>query len=83
MSNGNIPAFPIIEESKSEQYDGATHITGTAVSFGLTKREMFAMAAMQGLLSSLAEGENPSCAEVASCAVAAADALLAELERTK
>ena len=49
--------------------------------FGLTKREMMAMAAMQGLCAH--SGDYHTFADMASDAVNYADALLAELERTK
>lgn len=50
-------------------------------SFGLTKREMFAMAAMQGILS--IGNDQATEGVMANCAVRMADALLAELERAK
>jgi hypothetical protein len=37
--NANMPAYPITEETKTEHYGGATYITATATSLGLTKRE--------------------------------------------
>ena len=46
--------------------------------FGLTKREMMAMAAMQGLCAH--SGDYHTFADMASDAVNYADALLAELE---
>lgn len=59
----------------------------------LTKREQFAMAAMQGILASEYYGDfcndgnkhtgNTRQSGAAASAVAHADALLAELERTK
>ena len=79
MSNGNTPAFPVIEESKSEQYNGATHMTGTAVSLGLTKREYIAALLLQGVL---AQGGYPDDYAV-SKAVRVTDELLAELEKSK
>lgn len=79
IKNGDLPAMPFIEESKTEKYNGCSYTTPTALSTGLTKREMFAMAAMQGFCC------NPmvSYKSIAECAVETADALLAELERTK
>jgi hypothetical protein len=79
IKNGNTPAMPVIEETKAEQYNGGTYTTATAMSLGLTKREMLAMSAMQGLFAS---GYAATITEIASDAVVAADALLAELERT-
>ena len=71
-TNGNLPAMPV-ELSGFGQFAPEVHT-------GLTKREMFAMAAMQGLIASDATGtlHEPRCAELA---VKQADALLAELER--
>lgn len=79
MKNGDMPAMAI---STSESI---CQLTGTlkAEFAGLTKREMFAMAAMQGLLSSLAPDESVTDELLAKSSVAVADALLAELERTK
>ena len=74
--NGDMPAMPIQladGEVWSEEYDTAD---------GLTKREMMAMAAMQGLVASSDCGYS-DCKYMAEDAVSIADALLAELERTK
>ena len=49
-----------------------------AAANGITKRELFAAMAMQGLLASSVDGLWPAFAE---SAVRAADALLAELSR--
>lgn len=70
MKNANLPAMPT-----QEVHLDAYH--------GLTKREMFAMAAMQGLLASLTADDYLIPCELARSAVLDADALLAELERTK
>ena len=48
---------------------------------GMTKREMMAMAAMQGLCAHSGDYHQPEL--LAMDAVMFADALLAELERTK
>ena len=68
--NGDMPAMPT-------QYGGGD------IYGGLTKREMMAMHAMNGILASLTDDHDLSCGELARCAVRNADALLAELERTK
>jgi hypothetical protein len=84
--NGNLPAF-----SKEGIFDPNYLGRGSADGFrsnpqtGLTKREYFAGLAMQGLMTSQnQEGEwrhdIKSCAEIS---VQIADALLAELEKTK
>ena len=49
-------------------------------AFGLTKREMFAMAAMQGICSN--PDDRYTYEQLAGHAVKHADALLAELEKT-
>lgn len=68
--NANLPAMPI-ELNGFGQYEPAAFT-------GLTKREMFAMAAMQGLL---AKDDDRQAHNVALQAVQNADALLAELEK--
>ena len=75
INNGDMPAMP-------SQALGADGLPTHDAEFGLTKREMMAMAAMQGLLAApdLTTVEPSS---VASTAIIYADALLAELERTK
>lgn len=50
-------------------------------TMGLTKREAFAMAAMQGILSNERLQCDKPAKGVALCAIAHADALLAELEK--
>lgn len=70
IKNGDMPAMPITEEQAHD-----------ADMQGLTKREMIAMAAMQGLCAH--SGDYHTFANMASDAVNYADALLAELERTK
>lgn len=72
IKNGDLPAMPI-ELSGFGQYAPEAHV-------GLTKREMFAMAAMQGLLSNEPDRQPYY---IAADSVIMADALLAELERTK
>lgn len=76
MSNGDAFA-----------YEAGVTRDGRRGSGGLTKREVFAMAAMQGALTTAAapcltgmQGAEP---EVAKQAVRMADALLAELEKVK
>ena len=74
MKNGDMPAMPVPDTSYGEDMVPAND---------MTKREMMAMAAMQGILSSLTIEEDMSPRDLARCSVADADALLAELERTK
>lgn len=77
IKNGDLPAMPVIEEIKYEQYNGGTLTTATAVNSGLTKREMFAMAIAQGLA---AQGGQ---SYIARDAVLLADELLNQLEISK
>ena len=77
IKNGDMPARPV------DRCDADAIEAGIQVFSGLTKREMMAMAAMQGILSSLAAEEDLSTRDLARCSVADADALLAELERTQ
>lgn len=75
MINADLPSMPI-ELNGFGQYAPEAYL-------GLTKREMFAMAAMQGLLATLTEEYDLSPRELAEDAVLNADALLAELEKSK
>lgn len=77
IKNGDLPAMPI---SCSETL---CQMTGTLKPefSGLTKREQFAMAAMQGYC---ADGGLDYCFKtIAESAVGVADALLAELGKSK
>ena len=76
IENGDLPAMPILQQSSESR-------RRPGICDGLTKREAMTLAAMQGILSSLTDEDNLSPSELARCAVRNADALLAELERTK
>lgn len=80
MKNGDMPASPCGESYKTQQYPGGDwiHNKKSALHSGLTKREMFAMAAMQGILSN--PNDRYTYDQLAGHAVNYADALLAELE---
>ena len=69
-NNSDMPAMPVMDEAQEH-----------GQHYGLTKREHFAGLAMQGILSDSARAGNVS--DYARDAVLYADALLAELERTK
>jgi len=74
---GNEPAYPTIEQDS-----GNTNFWNTVA--GLTKREQFAMAAMQGLGNEFQVSESHNleiCARVACRAVRMADALIEELNK--
>ena len=77
MKNGDMPAMPI-ELNGFGLYEPCAYL-------GLTKREQFAMAAMHGILANdSANLINPEIQDIVSrLSVLCADALLAELERTK
>ena len=86
MKNADMPAMPCGESYKTQQSYGGDWVECKkgALYNGLTKREMFAMAAIQGILASLTndtDGISPE--NLARSAVRNADALLAELERRK
>ena len=74
MNNGSEPAMPC-------QPLGQDGLPSWEMAHGLTKREMFAMAAMQGLLSNSAGKYTYN--EVAGHAVNCADTLLEKLEQAK
>jgi hypothetical protein len=66
VKNGNMPAMP-------------TQVNGGDLFGGLTKREQFAMAAMQGLCAHSGDYHTPQ--DLSSDAVMYADVLLVELEK--
>jgi hypothetical protein len=72
MSAANESAYPT---------GGDTHTGNWAIDGGLTKRERFAMAAMQGLVSSITMGRDDATIFVAETAVRYADALLNALAK--
>lgn len=81
MSNANEPAYPAIETRPG--YDSDRNLYAESYSVGgLTKREYAAIAAMQAYV---AGGFNSTFTneELAVLSAKKADALLAELERTK
>lgn len=69
-NNGDLPAMPLEREAELASSFNA------ADTYGLTKREQFAMAAMQGLLA-----KYGVYSDAATDAVRCADALLAELDK--
>ena len=77
IKNGDMPAMPVY------QYDQVGDVVSSEIlSNGLTKREMMAMAAMQGLVAN-SNGGYSDYKYMAEDAVRIADTLIAELERTK
>ena len=85
-NNGNMPAMPceVVEQyhiDASQVPSGAPTLRERKVmSGGMTKREMMAMHVASGLISS---GYDATFEQTARLSVNYADALLAELERTK
>lgn len=82
MKNADMPAMPLTNENGAPLHFSAAGMDNDGVMFGLTKREMMAMHALQGLLSGtvtdeLVVGDEKGFAEAA---VDYADALLAALE---
>lgn len=73
MKNSDMPAMPI-------ELNGFGQFAPEAYT-GLTKREMFAMHAMQGLCAHSCDYHLPE--HLAQDAVMYADAILAELEKNK
>lgn len=74
MKNSDMPAMPC-------QPLGQDGMPSYEMTYGLTKREMFAMTAMQGLLSNSAG--KYTYAEMAEHSVNCADTLLEKLEQPK
>ena len=73
IENGDMPAMPW------DEIDPSTHQHGIERQFGgLTKRELFAAMAMQGLIVGIDSPAQEACARLA---VRAADYLLAELAK--
>lgn len=84
MKNADLPAMPqSLAINENEGYT-INELYGHNGFDGLTKREMFAMHAMQGILSSIAQDEigyDKWDQTLAEHSVKAADALLKELEK--
>jgi hypothetical protein len=76
IENKNRPAMPV---NFNPNIHGNNGTVWPVDYYGLTKREYFAALAMQGLISNAKDYHTFS--NLASDAVACADALLAELEK--
>lgn len=82
IENGGMPASP--SGLDVAEYAGTINCPHNKPLTGLTKREAFAMAAMQGWLARCANVPHHSTLEpeaMASVAVSMVDALLEELEK--
>lgn len=82
MKNADMPAMPIDGEF---WVDATKPELGVESYQGLTRREMFAMHAMQAWITHHGSANNYifNATDAATSDVVCADALLAELERTK
>ena len=70
-----------IESLSSEALETAIDLNKEVLANALTKRDKFAMAAMQGLCACPIAGPHNQAANLSKEAVRQADALLAELEK--
>lgn len=79
MKNADMPAMPLFNSNGSPVHHSSAGMENHGVMAGLTKREMMAMHALQGLLAApdLNTAEPDA---VAGAAIAYVDALLAALE---
>ena len=94
MKNADMPAMPLTGDAYHDfsSYGGTSKTSYNPECQGLTKREMFAMNAMQGILSNsggVIQGNNhtgtgwcnSSAKDLAEWSLECADALLKELEK--
>lgn len=82
MSNANEPAFPCeVYHREDGSIDGVQTGSKQGIAIGLTKRELFAAMAMQGIASIAPNDWDAPESAVARLSVSLADALLAELDR--
>tara|TARA_R110000851_G_scaffold254808_2_gene407410 strand:+ start:282 stop:527 length:246 start_codon:yes stop_codon:yes gene_type:complete len=79
VSNGDMPINPITMDNGHPYHASQVCFENTPLVSGLTKREAFAMAAMQGILSHSFGRGNPD--ELADQSIKCADALLKELAK--
>lgn len=88
IKNGDMPAVPLVNELGHPYHASNVAFDNKPLCVGLTKREKFAMAALQGILASKYFSDFCNVSELedkrgasAEVAVKHADALLAELEK--
>lgn len=43
IKNGDLPAYPSIDETKSIMSDDGAYVSAIGINYGLTKREMFCL----------------------------------------
>lgn len=82
ITNADMPAMPLPDNVQRDFMESWFHGTSSPIGSGLTKREQFAMAAMQSLIIVINDFDYPT-EPMAKVAIAHADALLAELEILK
>lgn len=76
MKNADMPAMPVVTSQRIGNVEKST-----SEATGLTKREMFAIHAMQAIISAPSDKFNPCNASVAAqYAVELAEAMIAELD---
>ena len=80
IANGDMPVTPIVMESGHPYHASQVCFENTPLVTGLTKREAFAMAAMQGLIASDIENIYTTT-DIAEISVTQADALLKGLAK--
>ena len=85
IKNGDLPAMPVLDESREQQYNGVTTTVHSVLSYGLTKREQFAAQFMAAWIihHGAANNYGYNKESAANDAIDAAETLLAALERTK
>ena len=81
MSNPNDPAYPTDKRVSTAHWGQMTESSTIMRSGGMTIRQRFVMAAMQGMVSSAEDFGG--MASFANAAVKLADAVLAEEARTR
>jgi hypothetical protein len=79
MNNADMPASPLVNSEGFPCHESKICFENGLQTIGLTKREAFAMVAMQGLMSN--HNLIGTIEECSSVAVAQADALLKELDK--
>ena len=79
MKNANMPAMPLTNGNGAPIHHSNAGMDNDGVMFGMTKREMMAM----HIASGFAADKEVSPCNIANMAIEVADALLAELGRTK
>lgn len=82
ITNADEPAYPVEVAYSGDTLRGQQTGSYSGWATGLTKRELFAAMAMQGLLAD-GEAMDVTIAQVALAAVQLSDALLAELAKPK